>query len=241
MKTKLIFISILSVLSLLCSSCRRNSSMMWEDTKSAGRHVNRGFRSLGGKHTDSRQISSRAEFMPLDEMGAESGEWQEMPYIPLNDDPNADTKYQGMHKMYRPPKEAPGEVGSSIPGIEAFRPATSNASWSVFKNVHFDYNSNLVKGEENVAIVQNVSEYMRKHPETYVFIEGHCDERGPEAYNYALGSNRSNSVRNMLINEGVNPDNVFTISYGKDRPLIPGHDDETWQQNRRAEFKIYER
>lgn len=70
-------------------------------------------------------------------------------------------------------------------------------------------------------------------------MEGHCDERGPEAYNLALGSRRAHAVRNMLLQQGVHPDQVFTISYGKERPLVMEHHDEGWAQNRRAEFKIY--
>lgn len=82
---------------------------------------------------------------------------------------------------------------------------------------------------------------MRSHPNTYVFVEGHCDERGPEAYNLSLGAKRGNAVRNLLINEGVDPDHIFTISYGKERPLVFEHHEEAWAQNRRAEFKVYNR
>jgi peptidoglycan-associated lipoprotein len=111
----------------------------------------------------------------------------------------------------------------------------------VFRNVHFDYNSNLIKGQENFEILKDVGTYMRQNRNTYVFVEGHCDERGPEAYNLALGSQRSNNVRNFLIQEGVSPDNIFTISYGKERPLMHEHCEDAWAQNRRAEFKVYQR
>ncbi len=82
---------------------------------------------------------------------------------------------------------------------------------------------------------------MRFHPNIYIFIEGHTDERGPQAYNLALGSRRANTVRNLLINEGVDPDRLFTISYGKERPVILERHEEGWAKNRRGEFKIYER
>lgn len=222
-------------LSLLTTSCQRNANSVWEDTKSAGRHVNRGFRSLGGKHTDSRQVSSRDEFMPPDELVQP---YTDPEYVPLPDDPNAGN----FTVMNRPPRETPGEPGSSIPAIDAFKEPNANPQWSaVFKNIHFPYNSNLVKGEENLAIVNNVANYMMSNSQTYIFVEGHCDERGPEAYNLALGSNRSNAVRNLLINEGVNPDRIFVISYGKERPIVTAHDEESWELNRRAEFKIFER
>jgi peptidoglycan-associated lipoprotein len=98
-----------------------------------------------------------------------------------------------------------------------------------------------VKGDDNLQTLQNVADYMRSQPNLYVFVEGHCDERGPEAFNLALGSRRSNAVRNLLINAGVSPDNVFTISYGKERPLVLEHHEEAWGKNRRAEFKVYKR
>lgn len=219
------------------SSCRRNTNAVWEDTKSAGRHVNRGFKSLGGKHGDSRLVQSRGEFFCADDGDpCMSGD-----FVPLSDDPNA--QELSMSEMVtRPPRETPGDPGSSIPGISAFQDPTTNPRLAgVFRNVIFSYNSTLVKGDENLTTVRNVADYMRQHPNTYVFVEGHCDERGTEAYNLALGSNRANAVRNVLISEGVNPDNIFTISYGRERPLVRGNDEDSWQQNRRAEFKVYER
>lgn len=201
--------------------------------------MNRGFRSLGGKHGNSRQISSRDQFMCADD--PLSPTFQADDFIPLSDDPNTTGLSMG-DMVSRPPRENPGDPGSSIPGIAAFHdPSTNPRLAPIFRHIHFGYNSSLVKGEDNLYVVRNVSDYMKEHPNTYVFVEGHCDERGPEAYNYALGVHRSNSVRNMLISEGVSPDNIFTISYGKDRPIIIGTDEESWQQNRRAEFKVYER
>ena len=237
---KVMLIASLVLIPLLTTSCRRNTNAVWEDTKTAGRHVSRGFRSLGGKHTDSRLVNSRDEFMPI-----EDGEpvmmpptaWQEQEFVPLRDDPNA----QNMQMINRPARENPGEPGSSVPGISAFKDPSSNPQWAAFQNIHFAYNTYLVKGENNLEIIRAVSDYMRQNPNVYVFVEGHCDERGPESYNYALGANRANSVRNMLISEGVNPDNIFTISYGKDRPIVAGNDEMSWGQNRRAEFKVYER
>lgn len=139
------------------------------------------------------------------------------------------------------PLESPGEPGSKVPGIEAFHEPTQNPEWqNVFTTIHFGYNNSYLKGRENLDIVTNVSQYMKKHPKIYVFIEGHCDERGAEAYNLALGSRRSQTVRNELVKRGVNPDRIFTISYGKERPFALGHNEEAWAQNRRGAFKVYE-
>ena len=141
---------------------------------------------------------------------------------------------------FRQAKESPGDPGSSIPGIEAFRDPTTNSAWaSVFRNITFEYNSSLIKGQDNLNTIRNIADYMKKNPSIYIFVEGQTDERGAEAYNLALGSHRANAVRNMLINEGASPDHIFAVSYGKERPVLMEHHEEAWAQNRRAEFKIY--
>ncbi len=240
---KLIFTISICLFSFFLTGCRRNSNTVWEDTRSAGRHMNRGLQTLGGKHGDSRAVQSRDEFMCGDSGydPSANNNYQASEFVPLSDDPNCDQVAMA-DIMSQPPRETPGDPGSSIPGIDAFQDPSTNPKLSgIFRHIHFAYNSNLIKGDENLGIVRDVANYMRKSPNTYIFVEGHCDERGPESYNLALGSNRANSVRNMLIKEGVNPDNIFTISYGKERPLVLGHEEESWAQNRRAEFKVYER
>lgn len=220
------------------SGCRRNSNEVWEDTKTAGRHVNRGVRSLAGKHGDSRVVRSREEFYPYQEayFNQQGSDYEAFP-----DYQNSDEIAMGDF-IAPQPRETPGDPGSSIPSIEAFQDPSVNPEFArVFRPVHFEYNSSLVKEPEDLSILSSVSAYMKGHPNLYVFVEGHCDERGPEAYNLSLGARRSNSVRNILINEGVNPDHIFTISYGKERPLVFEQHEEAWAQNRRAEFKIYSR
>jgi peptidoglycan-associated lipoprotein len=203
--------------------------------------MGRGVRTLGGKHGDSRQIQSRDEFYVDEDGNYVSNAPQGNDFIPLDDEPNSEELAMA-DSLTPQPRENPGDPGSSIPGIDAFRdPSTIPGLSGVFRNIYFEYNSNLIKGQDNLEIVKNVSDYMRRNGSTYIFVEGHCDERGPEAYNLALGARRANAVRNMLISEGVSPDNVFTISYGKERPLMLEHHDEAWSQNRRAEFKVYQR
>jgi len=237
--TKMKFFLVINLLLMAFSitSCQRNSNDVWEDTKSASRHVNRGFKSLGGKHGDSRAVKSREDFMYMDDNGGNFGGQ----YIPLRDY-DAGNEIAMADVITRQPRENPGDPGSSVPGIEAFKdPSTISGMSTIFRPIQFAYNSSLVKGDESLNTIQKISTYLKSHPNTYVFVEGHCDERGPEAYNLALGSRRSNAVRNMLIEQGVNSDNIFTISYGKERPIVMEHHEEAWNQNRRAEFKIYQR
>lgn len=237
-KSVILSISNLLLLGLSLIGCCRTGDEVWDDTKSCGRHVSRGVRALGGKQGDSRMVVCRDEFVGYDgcTWGSLEGE-----YIPIPDQEcPADV---AMADVVAPqPKESPGDPGSTVPGIDSFKdPHTIPGMAGIYRNVHFEYNSNLVKGQENLDIIRDVANNMRKNPKIYVFIEGHCDERGPEAYNLALGSRRSNAVRNALIKEGVNPDNLFTISYGKEKPLVFDHHEEAWSENRRAEFKIYKR
>ena len=225
----------LCVISLLLAGCCRSNDDFWDDTKTAGRHMSRGFKSLGGKHGDSRQVCSREEFMCYSDE-VDFYDLQAMDFIPLVDEEQpkqlamADTKTS----------KEPGGLHSHIPGIEAFSDPKSEPELAdTFKNLQFPYNSSLVKGKNNMDVVRNIADYLKKNPVTYLFVEGHCDERGAEAYNLALGARRANSVRNLLIKNGVSSDNVFTVSYGKEKPLESGHSEEVWLKNRRAEFKVY--
>ncbi len=230
MRNKTIY-TVLSLLMLALNlmSCRRSSGEVWDDTKSAGRHVSRGVKTLGGKHGDSRQIKSREEFARNSTKNEE--------FVPLNDE-HGEPLLQLAEGTAAQPNDTPGESGSMLPGIESFQDPTEDSELAeVFKNIYFDYNSHMVTGNNNLRTIQSISDFMKKHPNVYIFIEGHCDERGPAAYNLALGSRRSNTVRNLLINEGVNLNNIFTISYGKERPLSLGNHD----VNRRAQFKVYQR
>jgi peptidoglycan-associated lipoprotein len=239
---------LLALLGAICflQSCARNGSDVWEDTKSAGRHMNRGVRALGGKHGDSRQVSSKVDFECVDDQyGYREGKFQDCDYsqtdfIPLQDQANNDLAMADV--ICRQPRETPGDIGSSLPSIEAFRdPSMIPQLAAIFRTIYFDYDSSLIKGQANLQIIHQIADFLRRHPNVYIFIEGHTDERGPQAYNLALGTRRSNAVRNLLISEGVNPDNLFTISYGKERPVVLEKHEEGWSRNRRAEFKIYER
>ena len=236
----LIYFNIL-FLALSTTGCARNSGSILDDTRTAGRHMGRGVRSLGGKHSDSRQVYSPREF--YDENGnlISSGSVAQNDFVPLQDLNNCD-EIAMADSISLQPRETPGDPGSSIPGIDSFKdPSTIPGLAGLFQSIKFEYNSNLIKGQANLSILRSIADYLQNNPRTYLFVEGHTDERGAEAYNLALGSRRANAVRNALIADGVNPDNIFTISYGKEKPAVMENHEEAWAQNRRAEFKIYQR
>jgi len=88
------------------------------------------------------------------------------------------------------------------------------------------------------VVVNTNAEMLRKYPSWVITIEGHADERGTAEYNLALGERRAISVKSYLVSLGVSPDRLRTVSYGKEFPFDPGHTDESWAQNRRAQFVI---
>ena len=91
---------------------------------------------------------------------------------------------------------------------------------------------------EGRAIASANVDIMRKYPSWVVTIEGHTDERGTAEYNLALGERRAQAVRTYMLSLGIAPDRVRTISYGKEFPFDPGHDEAAWAKNRRAHFVI---
>jgi peptidoglycan-associated lipoprotein len=79
---------------------------------------------------------------------------------------------------------------------------------------------------------------LAKYPRVKIQIEGHCDERGTSQYNLALGERRATSTKQYLITLGISADRISTISYGEEKPLDPGHNEEAWAKNRRAHSVI---
>ena len=224
---------------LILPSCNRSTGEVWEDTKTCGRYVGKGFKSLLGKHADSGEIAFE------EQQAARAYASQDVDFISLKDEesyPQSSfgeyNSYSSSSSAYPQSQETPGDPGSNLPGIDGFYTPSGELA-AVFNTLYFETDNYSVRGQDNLATIQKIARYLKSHPNTYVFVEGHADERGAAAYNLALGAKRSNSVRSYLIQDGVNLDQIFTISYGKERPLAFGHDDQAWSLNRRAQFKIY--
>ncbi len=222
------------VLSMALVGCCRSASV-WENTTTASRYFGKGVDALIGWNDSGSQSCCRDEFYTI----CDDGDDPYAQFIPLQDDvaPNG----MSMKSVDFPqPREVPGDPGCRLPSFEAFiDPSLDPELSKVFRNVHFAFDSSQVKGEENIARMRTAANYLKAHPELYVFIEGHCDRRGAEAYNLALGARRANIVRNMLIQEGVDKDHIFTISFGKEHLLVLEDHEEAHAKNRRAEFKVY--
>ena len=105
------------------------------------------------------------------------------------------------------------------------------------EEIHFDFDK-YVLTPKAMMILDEKASYLREHPEVRVLIEGHCDERGTQEYNLALGDRRANSAKSYLIKSGVMESRLTTISYGEEQPLCTEHTESCWWRNRRDHFQI---
>ena len=105
------------------------------------------------------------------------------------------------------------------------------------KTVYFGFNSSNLSSAAKSTLEENAT-YLKLTDAVSIQVEGHCDERGGIQYNIALGERRAQAVKDYLVALGVNADRISTVSYGKDRPVAFGHDEDAWSQNRRANFVV---
>ena len=105
------------------------------------------------------------------------------------------------------------------------------------QHIHFDFDK-YVLTPQSMMVLDEKAAWLREHPEARVLIEGHCDERGSNEYNLALGDRRANSARDYLVKSGVDESRMTTISYGEEQPLCMQHDESCWWRNRRGAFDI---
>jgi peptidoglycan-associated lipoprotein len=204
---------IILLLPLLAMSCSRSMSQVWEDTKTAASFM------FFGSKTKSELAANEEAF-----------HISENDFIPFDDkDLNDEKMMQSKH-----------EPGMGVVPTRSEFVSPSHHLQHIFSNIHFDVSNYDLKGNENKNALSQMVDYLKAHKEIYLFIEGHCDERGVAQYNYSLGAKRANAVRNYLIKNGISQNRIFTVSCGKDHPLDYGHNQKAWQKNRRTQFKIYQ-
>ncbi len=223
MKKSLLLVTLICTAScLLTTGCRKKSSV-WDDDQTAGNYKGSNGRTLWGNNDE----TFADEFAGPDQES----------FIGLKDE---DLKSQFADGAIPQPKHSPGEFGSGLPGIDGFHSPTG-AEASLFSTLYFNTDDHILRGQESLAALDNMAKYMKAHPGVAIFVSGHCDERGPEAYNLSLGARRANYIRTKLAEKGVDANRVHTISYGKERPMDMRHDTQAWNKNRRAEFKIFQK
>jgi peptidoglycan-associated lipoprotein len=128
------------------------------------------------------------------------------------------------------PTPTPGPVNTGpIPGTQDhFAQAMQGRDTIYFDTDKFDIDA------EDQAALRQQAQYLQQYPNVRATVEGHCDERGTREYNIALGERRANAAKNYLVSLGVGADRISTVSYGKERPVALGSNEQAWARNRRA-------
>jgi peptidoglycan-associated lipoprotein len=119
-------------------------------------------------------------------------------------------------------------------------PATGSATRSnvvLQENIFFEFDKAILTPEAREALTKNGA-WLRINADVAITIEGHCDERGTNEYNLALGDRRAENVKTFLVDLGIDRSRLTTISFGEERPLVRGEGEAFWAQNRRARFQI---
>ena len=128
--------------------------------------------------------------------------------------------------------QAYGTDDSSTSGFDTLDDPQSALSIRI---IYFEYNSNEISSEYRSAIEAHAA-YLSQNPSTSITLEGHADERGSREYNLALGESRALAVKQQMLILGTSSSQIRLVSYGEERPAIDGHDESSWQQNRRVEI-----
>ncbi|MBI4404414.1 MAG: peptidoglycan-associated lipoprotein Pal [Deltaproteobacteria bacterium] len=134
------------------------------------------------------------------------------------------------------PTEGKTDQGTAVTGGEE----VTSASSGELQTIYFEFDRYTIRPDAREALRANAS-WLKKNPTANVQMEGHCDERGTNEYNLALGEKRAASARDYLAKLGISRNRLSVISYGEERPADPGHDETAWAKNRRAAFVIVSR
>ncbi len=121
--------------------------------------------------------------------------------------------------------------------LAALARASEEVRTTLATMIHFDYDKSNVRSDDTGALDQKVA-ILQANPELRIRIGGHCDERGSDEYNLALGNRRAQSAKQYLVSHGIDAGRIETQSWGEEKPLVNGHDESAWSQNRRDEFEV---
>jgi peptidoglycan-associated lipoprotein len=140
-----------------------------------------------------------------------------------------------------PPGAAPPPPGPAYPPAnvqsQPLPGSVQDFVINVGDRIYFDFDKSEIRPDAAPILAAQAS-WLQRYPMVLVRIEGNCDERGTREYNFALGARRADAVREFLTDHGVNPARITTISYGKERPIDPGHDEAAWAKDRNAHTAI---
>ena len=150
--------------------------------------------------------------------------------------PNVSTTYTLMAKGSGGSNQATARITVNTPVADATPSPTDEDLFSRnVKDIFFDYDKFTVRTNE-VPAVQNNEAFLSQHPTIKVLVEGHCDDRGSEEYNIALGASRAETVKQTLVQQGIPAERIRTVSYGKEKPFCTQENEQCWQENRVDHF-----
>lgn len=129
-----------------------------------------------------------------------------------------------------PPPDTTGQAARDLQ-------AAMDADRARITTVYFDYDQSVIRADQRDRVTAN-AEIFRRWTDWQVNVEGHCDERGTNEYNLALGERRATAAKQALVAAGIEATRITTVSYGEERPADQGHAEAAWSKNRRAEFKV---
>jgi len=133
---------------------------------------------------------------------------------------------------------APSDAPAPRTPLVSGRPAPVEfAARPELADIHFDFDRYDIRSGDT-TILDASAAWLRANAGTLVLIEGHCDERGTDAYNLALGDRRAKAAMDYLVSRGIQADRITTLSYGKERPVCREHTEACWAKNRRAAFSV---
>jgi peptidoglycan-associated lipoprotein len=134
------------------------------------------------------------------------------------------------------PAVEPTATSETLPrDLDALNAQAQSRGW--IQDAFFAFDDSTLTSESQTALTASAT-WLKAHADYNLLIEGHCDERGTEQYNLALGDRRANTAREYLGTLGVDPARMRTVSYGVERPFDPGHNEEAWAKNRRAHLVL---
>lgn len=209
---------------IIMSSCSRTSSETWEDVKTAGRYFKKSLNSLWGGEYESKEVASNDEFLgPSDD------------FIPLNEE----DLHSQRKVSTKPTKKRSKRTTSDRSGVNLAQFGRPPSKFQeIFRTIHFTTDDHVVRERKDLVTVARIANFMKKHKNSYLMVEGHCDKRASAEYNMALGMRRAHHIRVLLAKQGVDSSRIYTISYGKEKPIAFGDQPQDFMQNRRAQFKL---
>src|SRR6266581_2901774 len=136
-------------------------------------------------------------------------------------------------------KKTPATVApvANADSLAALGRNTEEVKSMVAAMIHFDYDKANIRSEDAGTLDQKVA-ILQANPELKIRVGGHCDERGSDEYNLALGNRRAQAAKQYLVSHGIDAGRIETQSWGEEKPLAQGHDEAAWSQNRRDEFEV---